>query len=106
MANGKLGGADLSATTETSLYTPGSGVTATVNVSFCNRNSGTDATVKLAIAPSGAGSASNDDYLAFNATVAAESTQIFTGIVVAQEQIIFVESDTASVTALANGFEE
>jgi len=106
MANGTLGRADLSAASETNLYSPGSGVSATVNISFCNRNSGSDAKVKWAVAPSGAGSASNDDYLAFNATVSAENTKIFTGIVVAQEQIVYVESDTASVTAVANGFED
>ena len=105
MANGKLGGVDLAAATETLLYQVPASAVATVNVNFANRN-GSEINVRLAVAASSASGASATDYLLYDINVKANESLQYTGIVVSQGQKVFVQSDTASVTALAVGFEE
>jgi hypothetical protein len=87
------------------LYQVPSSTTATVTVTFANRN-GSSVKVRLAHAASGDSSATNDDYLAYDLSVGANATTQFTGIVMANQEKLFAESDTASVTVTAHGFEE
>lgn len=104
MANGRLGAQNLSATTNTTLYSgPASGSVATVTVSLCNRNT-TPVRVRLAVATTS--SPSTAEWLWYDKLVPGNEAVERTGVVVDYGKQIVVYSDTASVSAVAMGFEE
>ena len=72
-----LGKADLSATTNTSVYTVGSGKEALVNVNVCNRN-GTSITIRLANADGA--TPSNDEYIEYDYSLAGNESFQRTGL--------------------------
>jgi hypothetical protein len=78
MATGRLGAQDLSATTNTTLYTCPASTFAIVNVSICNRNA-TSVTVRLALASSATPGGS--EWLEFGVTLPANSVLERTGLV-------------------------
>ena len=102
MATGRLGTADLSATTNTTLYTCPSSTFAVVNVSICNR-SGTAVTVRLAIASSA--TPGNAEYIEYGTTIPANSVLERTGLVLDAGKQLVVYSSATSVNAVAYGIE-
>ena len=105
MASGRLGAADLSATTNTSIYTVGADTLATVNVSICNRNASAVA-VRLAHVDGAIGALADEDYIEYDAVIPANCVLERTGVVMAATHSLIAYSDTANVSVVAWGFEE
>lgn len=103
MASGTLGQADLTATTNTTVYTVASGKTATFNVIFCNRGT-SSVTIRLSI--SSTGTPSNSEYIEYETTVPASGVLERTGIVASATKNIVAYSSAASVSVNVYGFEE
>jgi len=87
-----------SATTNTDAYTVGSGKTAVVStITVCNR-AATAATYRIAIRVAGA-TISNEDYIAYDASVPANDTISLTlGITLAATDVITVYASTANLS--------
>jgi len=105
MATGRLGAADLAATTDTGLYTVPAATIATVNVSLCNRNASA-VNVRIAVVNGGIGLLTNADYIEFDVSIAANGVLERRGIVMAATNTLLVRSDTANVSAVTWGFED
>lgn len=103
MSSGRLGIADLAATTDTTVYTvPASTLTvATVNV--CNRNS-TAVTVRLAVAATGTPAAG--EFVEYDATIDANGVLERTGLVLDTGKRIVARSSAANVSVVVMGYEE
>jgi len=100
-----LGQSSPSATTNTDLYTVGSGKSAVVStITVCNR-AATSATFRIAIRVAGA-AISNEDYIAYDSTVAANDTTALTiGVTLAATDVITVYSSTTTISFNAFGSE-
>lgn len=99
MASGKLGSADLVATTDTLLFTAGA-TPQTFNVRFANRNA-TAVKVRVAIGTGGAPAAA--DYVDYDVSIQATGILEDTGLVASSEEKVWVRSDTANVSVRAHG---
>ena len=86
-----------SATTNTDVYTVGSGKSAVVStITVCNRS--TAATYRIAIRVAGA-TLANEDYIAYDATVAANDTVSLTiGVTLAATDVVTVYASTANLS--------
>jgi len=102
MATGRLGTADLTAATNTTVYTCPADTFAVVTVSVCNRGSGS-ATVQLAICDTSTPSV--DEYLEFDITLLAKGVLERTGIVLDAGKLLVVRSSAISVNAIVYGIE-
>lgn len=102
MATGRLGTADLSAATNTTLYECPADTFGVVTVSICNRSTST-AEIRLAICDTT--SPGDDEYIEYDAQVLASGVLERTGIVVDAGKFIVVRSNTTSVTAVCYGIE-
>jgi len=103
MASGKLGGADLSAATNTTLYTVPSAKTASFSVNFCNRNA-SSVLVRLAIGSNA--TPATTDWLIYDVSIAGNGSLERTGLVLDASTLVVVYSSAANVTATAYGYEE
>ena len=107
MPTGRLGVAELSASTYTNLYTPPASTFAVASVSICNRNA-TAVTVRVALTttnPTGNTAPADNAFLEFGVTVPANSVLERTGLVVDVGKYIAVWSSNTSVSAVAYGIE-
>lgn len=102
MATGRLGIADLSATTLTTVYTCPVSTFTVAAVSICNRNSST-VTVRLAIAA--AGSPTAGEYIEYDVQILANGVLERTGLVLDAGKNIVAYSSTANVSVVAMGIE-
>ena len=102
MANGRLGANDLSAGTNTTVYTVPADNFAVVTVSMCNR-SATARTVRIALAA--ADTPTNAEYLEYDVSLVGNGTIERTGIVMAAGQKIVVYSNSIDVSAVVYGLE-
>jgi len=102
MATGRLGAADLSAATNTSLYTVPVDTFSVVTVSLCNRSTGTRS-VRIAVAS--AATPLDSEYIEFDADVLANGVLERTGIVVDAGKIIVVRANSTDVSAVCYGIE-
>jgi hypothetical protein len=86
-----------SATTNTDVYTVGSGKSAVVStITVCNRS--TSATYRIAVRPLGA-TLANQHYVAYDATVAANDTVSLTiGVTLAATDVVTVYGSTANLS--------
>jgi hypothetical protein len=102
MANGTLGQADLSALTNTTVYTVPADTTATVNINLCNR-SGLPRSVRIAICASG--TPANSEYIEYDTYLNANGTLERTGLVVSANKLIVVYSSDDKVSVNVYGYE-
>lgn len=100
-----LGQVAPSATTNTTLETVPSATQAIVStIAVCNR-AATAATYRIAVRPAGA-AISNEHYIAYDATVAANNTTFITvGVTLAATDVVTVYASTANLSFSAFGTE-
>ena len=100
-----LGQSAPSATTNTDVYTVGAGKQATVStITVCNRST-TAATYRIAIRVAGS-ALSNEEYIAYDATVAANDTVSLTiGVTLGAADVITVYASTANLSVNIFGAE-
>ena len=102
MATGRLGIADLSAATNTTLYTCPASTFTVATVSVCNRGAST-CTVQLAIASAATPAVS--EYIEFDATLSSKGVLERTGIVLDAGKLLVIRSSATSVSAVVYGIE-
>lgn len=102
MASGILGTANLSATTNTTVYTVPASTFSVVTVSICNRSSST-VTVRLAVSTSGTPGLA--DYLEYGTQVLANGVLERSGIVLETGRRVVVYSSAVDVSAVVTGIE-
>jgi hypothetical protein len=105
MATGRLGTANITATTNTTIYTVPSSTFSVVSVSICNRNTTTAATIRVAIA--GSGTPNPDEYIEYDTSLVASGVVERTGLVMDAGKILVVQvsSATPTVSVVAMGIE-
>ncbi len=102
MATGRLGTADLSATTNTTVYTCPTSTFTVASVSICNRNS-TTVTIRLALASSSTPTAA--EYLEYDVQLLANGVLERTGIVLDAGKLLVAYSSASNVSVVAMGIE-
>lgn len=102
MATGRLGAADLSATTNTTIYTCPASTFTVASVSICNRTAST-VTVRLAIAASSTPAAA--EYLEYDVQILANGVLERTGIVLDAGKLLVAYSSSANISVVAMGIE-
>ena len=102
MANGRLGIADLSANTNTTVYTVPAANFAVITLSMCNR-SATQRSIRVAVA--GADTPTSGEYIEYDTSLVRHCTLERTGIVVSAGQKIVVHANSVDVSAVVYGLE-
>ena len=102
MANGRLGIADLSANTNTTVYTVPAANFAVVILSMCNR-SATQRAIRVAVAAADVPTAG--EYIEYDTSLVGNGTLERTGIVVGAGQKIVVHANSVDVSAVVYGLE-
>ena len=92
------------ASTEVSLYTVPASTEAKIKVSIANR-AGTAATFRLAIVPNG-GATGNQHYIAYDESIAANSSVTSTTLTADAGDVVRVLSSTSTVSFTAFGIEQ
>jgi hypothetical protein len=105
MATGRLGVANLSAATNTTVYDVPDNTFAVVTLSVCNRSA---AAVTIQVAICTAATAATPDpseYIEFDTSLSAKGVLERTGLVLKATEKIVVRSSAASVSAVVYGIE-
>jgi hypothetical protein len=102
MPSGRLGTADLAASTNTTTYTVPGATFSVVNISLCNRTSAS-ITVRLAIAATSTPAV--DEYIEFGTVIPANGVLERTGIVMSATNRVIAFASAAGVTAMVFGIE-
>jgi hypothetical protein len=102
MATGRLGVADLSAATNTTLYTVPANTFSVVTVSVVNR-SASAVTVRVAISSSA--TPADSEYIEYDTSLSAKGVLERTGVVIDAGKLLVVRSSAASVNAVVYGIE-
>lgn len=102
MATGILGTANLSATTNTTVYTVPASTFAVVTVSVCNRSA---STVTVRLASSASGTPGNAEYLEYGTQILANGVLERSGIVLDATKNIVVYSSATDVNVVVYGIE-
>lgn len=102
MATGRLGTADLSAATETVIYTCPAETFTVASVSFCNRG---NSAVGVRLAVSDDDTPTDDEYIEYDAEILGKGVLERTGIIVGEGQRLVVRASAPSVSAVAFGIE-
>lgn len=102
MATGRLGTADIGATTNTTLYTVPATTFSVVAVNLCNRTAST-ITVRLAIASSG--TPTDSEWIEYGTSIPANSVLERTGLVLDTGKTIVAYASTTGITGMVYGIE-
>lgn len=102
MATGRLGTADLTAATNTSVYTVPASTFAVVTLSICNR---TNQAIAVRVAVATSGTPTNAEWIEYDAEIYGKGVLERTGIVMNANTQLVVYSSSASTTAVAWGIE-
>lgn len=102
MATGRLGTADLAATTNTTVYTAPASTFSVVSVSICNRST---ATVSVRIAISSSATPTNDEWIEYDAEILSKNVLERTGLVLDSGKNIVIRTSAASCSAVIYGIE-
>jgi hypothetical protein len=102
MATGRLGISNLSAATNTSVYTCPANTFTVLTVSVCNR-SASAVTIQIAIAS--AATPSTAEYIEFDTSLSPKGVLERTGLVLDAGKILVVRSSAIDVSAVAYGIE-
>ena len=102
MASGILGSSDLSANTNTTIYTVPADTYNVVTINFCNRGSNTAA---IRLATSTGDSPGGNEYLEYDVSIGPNGVLERTGIVIDATKKVVVRSTQTSVTAMVMGIE-
>jgi hypothetical protein len=102
MATGRLGVANLSAATDTTLYTVPASTFSVVTVSIVNRSA---SAVTIRIALSASATPADSEYLEFDTSLSAKGVLERTGIVMDTGKLLVVRSSATSVNAVVYGIE-
>lgn len=102
MASGILGSSDLSANSDTTVYTVPADTYSVVTVNFCNRGSNT---ANIRLATSTGDTPGGNEYLEYDVSVGPNGVLERTGIVMDATKNVVVRSSQASVTAMVMGIE-
>jgi hypothetical protein len=105
MATGRLGTANITTTSNTTIYTVPSSTFAVVSLNICNRNSTTAATIRVAVASSA--SPNPDEWIEYDTSLVASGVVERTGLVMAANQVLVVQvsSATPTISVVAMGIE-
>ena len=102
MASGKLGNADLAATTNTTVYTVPVGKVATINAGFVNRTSGN---ISVSMAISATGTPTTVEYVEYGALIPANGVLERSGIVCGAGENVVCWASAAGISVRIFGFE-
>lgn len=102
MATGRLGTADLAASTNTTLYTCPTETFAVASISLCNRGS-TSITARIAITDNA--TPVDAEYIEYDVELLPKGVLERSGIVLSEGQNIVVRSSAVDVSAVAFGIE-
>ena len=102
MATGRLGTADVSATTNTTVYTCPTSTFSIVTLNLTNRNA-SSVTVRVAIASSA--TPGNAEWIEYGSTIPANAVLERTGLVLDADKQLVVYASTTGVSAVAYGIE-
>lgn len=102
MATGRLGTANVTGSSNTTIYTCPADTFSVVTVSICNRNA-TSITVRLALASSA--TPDNAEYLEYDTQLLANGVLERTGIVMDAGKLLVVYTSNSNVSAVAYGIE-
>lgn len=103
MPSGRLGIADLSANTDTTVYTVPANTLALVDLNLCNRNA-TAVTVRVALAAAAAPAAG--EYIEYDATIPPNGVLVRDRLLMEAGLRLVVRSNTNAVSAVVTGYEE
>jgi hypothetical protein len=96
MPTGRLGTANITTTTATSLYTVPTATFSVVSVNIVNRSSSAPALIRLALSSSGTPTA--DEWIEFDSSLVANGVLERTGIVMDAGKLLVVQTTTATPT--------
>ena len=102
MASGRLGKADLTAATNTTVYTTPVDTFTVATVSFCNRGNQA-VTVRLAVAD--AATPDNSEYVEYETEILSHGVLERTGLVLSAGQLLVARSSGANVSCVVHGIE-
>lgn len=102
MATGRLGASDVSATTNTTVYTCPSDTYAVIAVNICNRGTSA-AAIRIAVADTDTPSAA--EFIEYDTDVFAKNVLERTGIVLSAGQRIVIYSSESDISAVVVGIE-
>ena len=105
MATGRLGTANITSTSNTTIYTVPASTFSVVSISICNRNSTTAATIRVAVASSG--TPQPDEWIEYDTSLVASGVVERTGLVMKATEVLVVQVSSASptVSVVAMGIE-
>ena len=105
MPTGRLGTANITTTSNTTIYTVPSSTFSVVSVSICNRSSSASALVRVAVASSG--SPNPDEWIEYDTSLVASGVVERTGLVMKATEVLVVQvsSATPTISVVAMGIE-
>lgn len=103
MASGKLGNANLSATTNTTIYTVPNLMVSTMNINVVNR---TSAAITIRLAISANASPVVAEYIEYDVSIPANGVLERTGLVAGAGENVVAYASASGISVRVHGFEE